>query len=351
MNFIEQLQMKDSTLCMFLDSMYDAVYVVDKERKIVYWNTSAENMTGFKKEDVMNKRCSDDILNHIDENGILICRSACPIVKVMKSGNQCSLKVYPKAKNDKRFPVETHVSPIRNENGEIIGAIEVFRDISVFEEYRILQEKFNNLIRKYVSTTTYDEVLSRIHSSNQTNEPRLLDLSVLYLDVVDFTGFSEKNSPQIVVKMLNDLFGLCEVITKECYGDIDKFIGDAIMAIFSDANDAVNSALKIVHIALADMNKIRLENNEQPISIRIGINSGILLQGDIGTIDRKDLTVIGDTVNTAARIEKAAPKDKILISEATMSRLNKNFAKRFIFFEMFQLKGKKELIKTFVSVD
>jgi PAS domain S-box-containing protein len=350
MNFFEQLKDDKSTLCLLLDSMYDGVYIVGKDRKIVFWNRSAAEMTGHKKEEVMGKFCSDDILNHIDANGVLICRAGCPIIKAMQSGVQYQLKVYPKSKDGKRFPVETHVSPIKDENGYVIGAIEIFRDISVFEDYRILQEKFNKLIKKYVSSTTYEDVLSRIRSDGQQQETRLLDLTVLYLDIVNFTGFSEQNTPQNVVGMLNDLFGLCEVITKESYGDIDKFIGDAIMAVFNDANDAVDSALKIIGTGLPELNKIRLENNEQPIQIRIGINSGLLLQGDIGTLDRKDLTVIGDTVNIAARIEKAAQPGKILISEATMSRLNELNAKKFIFFDDYKLRGKEKTIKTYISM-
>ena len=168
--FIELLQDKNSLISTTLNSLYDGVYVVDKERRIVFWNKAAFEITGYAAEDVTGHRCSENILNHIDENGILLCRNACPIVNVMKSGKSCSHKVYPKHKTGKRFPVETHISVIHDHNGEVIGSIEVFRDITHQEEFRILQEKFNGLIRKYVSNKTFSEIYSRLSSSTLTNE-------------------------------------------------------------------------------------------------------------------------------------------------------------------------------------
>lgn len=336
-------------LSIVLDSIYDAVYVVDRQRKIIFWNLAAEKMTGYSKAEVMGKRCSDDILNHIDENGMLLCRSACPIVRAFASEKPLDAKVYPKAKDGRRFPVDTHISVIRDEDGQIVASIEVFRDISLQEEYRILQEKFNAMIKKYVSSTTFEEIKDRLNANTSGSEPRMMDLTVFYLDVVNFTGFSEANTPSEVVKLLNELFGICDVITRECFGDIDKFIGDAIMAVFNDANDAVRAALKILQNSMPLMNNIREENHEQQVSVRIGINSGMLLQGDIGTLERKDLTVIGDTVNIAARLEKSSPTNRLMISEATFSRLDKDLANLFEYHGSLDLKGKTEPIKTFVN--
>lgn len=348
MDFLEQLA-QPSDLTRLLDSIYDGVYIVNRQRKIIHWNKAAEQMTGYTKDEVMGKSCGDNILNHIDENGMLLCRSACPILKVFSSGEPLDTKVYPKAKDGKRFPVETHISLVYDEAGQVIASIEVFRDISQQEEYRILQEKFNSMIRKYVSSTTYSDVKARLNSDNHQHKPQVQDLTVFYLDIVNFTSFSENNQPEDVVNMLNELFGICEVITKECFGDIDKFIGDAIMAVFSDANDAVRAALQIINRSLPEMNRIRQENHEKPIQVRIGINSGLLLQGDIGTLDRKDLTVIGDTVNIAARLEKTSLPDRLLISEATHSRLSRELAGSFTEYQSLELKGKTELILTFIN--
>ncbi len=331
-----------------LDCIYDGVYIVNPDREIVFWNRGAEQITGYKKEKVTGFWCGDNILNHIDENGILLCRGGCPIVQTMKDGKPIEMKVYPKHQDGHRFPVETHISCLRDDEGNILGVIEVFRDISHQEEYRILQEKFKNLIKRYVSTTTFDEIQSRIINNSDINNPRILDMSVLYLDIINFTGYTENRNPQEVVEMLNDLFGICEVITREHFGDIDKYIGDAVMAVFSDANDAVRAAEKMLTIGLLIMNEIRAKEGLPEICVRIGINSGPVLQGDIGSFERKDLTVIGDNVNVASRVEKQAPSNRLMISEATLSRLEKREFDKFEAFGVIPVKGKSEPLKLFV---
>lgn len=302
-----------------LDSIFDGVYIVDKTRTIIFWNQGAEEITGYMAEEVEGRKCFDSILDHIDENGNLLCKGKCPLLQTLTTGKHVREKIYPLHRSGKRFPVMTHVAPIRDSEGNIIAAIEVFRDITEHEEFRILQEKFRKIIKKYVSSRTFEEVMEQVYS-NSNGEARIRDLTILYLDVVGFSSFSEMNPPEKIAEMLNNVFGICEVITKECHGDIDKFIGDAVMAVFVDANDAVTAARRILD-ALARMNQARHEHGEEPVLVRIGINSGNVIQGDIGTIERKDLTVIGDTVNTASRIQSIADPNTIIISEATHSRL------------------------------
>lgn len=348
MNLTDEIKDPGSHLYQLLQSLYDGVYIVSPKRLILHWNKAAEAMTGFMENEVLGRSCGDNILNHIDENGILLCRSKCPLQKAMDTGSKVSAKVYPKNKNGHRFPVETHITPLYDDEGQLFGAIEVFRDISHQEEYRILQEKFNSMIRKYVSSTTFTDIQERLKGNPDMGKPRIADLSVFYLDIVNFTTFSEHNSPEAVVAMLNDLFGICDVITKESFGDIDKFIGDAVMAIFTDANDAVRAAVKILEVSLPEMNRIRKENNEEEIAVRIGINSGLVLQGDVGTLDRMDLTVIGDAVNIAARVEKSSLPNRLMISEATLSRLAPDLRSEFTFHHSEVLKGKTEEIKIYV---
>ena len=109
----------NSVLVTVLNSIFDGIYVVDRDRKIIFWNRGAEEITGYSAEEVMGKRCSDDILNHIDENGVLLCRNSCPLVETLNTGQDIRAKVYPFHKNGRRFPVQTHIGPIRNDKGEI----------------------------------------------------------------------------------------------------------------------------------------------------------------------------------------------------------------------------------------
>lgn len=285
-------------------------------------------------------------MNHIDENGRLLCRGACPVARALATGETIRAKVYPLHKAGHRFPVMTHIAPLRDAEGHIIAAIEVFRDISQVEGFRILQEKFSKVVQKYVSHKTFEEMMAQARSGAE-GSAESLDLTIFYLDVVGFTPLSEKYPPQDVVRILNDLFGICEVITTERHGDIDKFIGDAVLAVFIDANDAVAAAHHILVDSLPHFNQIRAEAGQEPIRVRIGINSGIVLQGDIGSPERKGLTVIGDVVNTAQRIQTACEPNMLLFSEGTHARLSPETAQQFISQGEVHVRGKEIPVRVF----
>lgn len=162
----QELSRRDTPLGVVLDSLYDGVYIVDPRRRILFWNHGAEKITGFNASEVMGRRCADNILNHIDADGNLLCKSGCPLLKAIRTGQEIEAKVYPLYKDGQRFPTLTHVAPIRNETGEIIAGIEIFRDITLEEDFRHLQEKFNSLIKKYVSTATFDEVITQVQAGD-----------------------------------------------------------------------------------------------------------------------------------------------------------------------------------------
>lgn len=340
---IEYIRKKGTVLDFVLNGIADGVYIVDRQRKIIYWNDAAERITGYSKNEVLITGTSDDILDYSDENGKLFSADECPVQKALLCGETTERKLFPMHKTGKRIPVVAHVSPIRSEDGNIIAAIEVFRDISKDEELRILQEKFNSLIRKYVSSATVERVMAQVLSGTESKSKRR-DLTILYLDVVKFSTLSEKYPPEVAASYLNEIFSLCELITKECFGDIDKFIGDAIMAVFIDAEDAVNAAEQILE-ALQTLNRNNQHAGKETIGVRIAIHSGSVVQAEVGTIGRRDLTVIGDVVNTVAHIEKYVAPNSIYITEATLARLKKDY--RFHFNKRVPLKGKRDTVNVY----
>ncbi len=343
---IEDLTKEGALFRGLLDSIFDGVYVVDTKRRILLWNRGCEELTGYPSSEVMGRSCADDILNHIDENGELLCRKRCPILRCLRDGSRITAKVYPKHKAGRRFPVETHIAPIRNREGKIIAAVEVFRDVTLQEDYKALQEKFNRIARRYLSESAFEQIMEQAQTG-AAGSARSLDGTIVYLDIVGFTPLTEKRTPEEVVGILNHVFGICDVITREHHGDIDKFIGDAMLCVFVDANDAVRAAEKIAHEALPQYNALRREGGEEPVRVRIGINSGVVFQGDVGAADRKDLTVIGDAVNVTERIERLSPPGTFLISEATYARLEPDLAARFAFREEVTVKGKAEPIRVY----
>ncbi|HQO98315.1 MAG TPA: sensor domain-containing diguanylate cyclase [Anaerolineaceae bacterium] len=131
-----------------LDHLYDGVYFVDRERRITYWNHGAERITGYLAEQVMGRRCADNILEHVDAAGRLLCTGMCPLAASMLDGQQKEAHVFLRHADGYRVPVLVRVSPIRDENGRIIGAVEIFSDNSeLFHTQKRLEEMSQTVYR------------------------------------------------------------------------------------------------------------------------------------------------------------------------------------------------------------
>lgn len=111
-----------------LDQLYDGVYFVDTERRITYWNSGAERITGFTAGQVVGRRCSDNLLNHVDEAGTCLCRDLCPLQHAMDDGLPREAEVYLHHADGHRVPILVRVAPLRDAPGQIVGAVESFSD-------------------------------------------------------------------------------------------------------------------------------------------------------------------------------------------------------------------------------
>ena len=175
--------------------------------------------------------------------------------------------------------------------------------------------------------------------------------TVMFVDIRGFTAMSENALPNQVLQMLNEYFEMIVEVVFKHEGTVDKFVGDEIMVIWgapvSHADDpvrAVQAALEI-NAELARFNKNRLDAGKQEIKIGIGINTGNLVAGYIGSTRTMAYSVIGDTVNTASRLCSAAEADQIIISEETF-RLAGNFF-NVAEIDAIQAKGKNNPIRAF----
>lgn len=111
-----------------LDSVFEGVYYVDRERRITYWNRGAEDLTGYRAADVLGRRCLDGMLNHVDEAGCSLCQSACPLLRTMLDGRPREAPLYVHHRDGHRLPVSVRTAPIVDAAGAIIGGVEVFRN-------------------------------------------------------------------------------------------------------------------------------------------------------------------------------------------------------------------------------
>ncbi|MBI2731583.1 MAG: response regulator [Sphingobacteriales bacterium] len=191
------------------------------------------------------------------------------------------------------------------------------------ETLRAIKE--NNILKMYVDETVLNFMGSREYESSLM-ENESVEATVMFIDICSFTSISETTPADEVVKLLNNYFDVMvkEIIAQNGY--VDKFIGDAVMAVFRGnyhLDRAIDAALS-VRSKVAALPSVA--NNFSP-KVSIGINSGEMISGNIGsvTLKRLDYTVIGDTVNTAQRLQSVAKENQIMISEEAYQKVKESF--------------------------
>ncbi|HUR37829.1 MAG TPA: adenylate/guanylate cyclase domain-containing protein [Terriglobales bacterium] len=175
--------------------------------------------------------------------------------------------------------------------------------------------------------------------------------TIMFADIRGFTSLSEKMPPEQVVEVLNEYFTRVTDVIFDHGGMLDKYIGDAVMAVFgapiSKGNDGLNAVKAAIEIQrlVTEMNRDAASRKWPELQVGIGINTGIVTAGNIGSPKRLDYTVIGDTVNTASRLVSNAAGEQIIISVATAAEIGSGFNMTSL--PPLKLKGKAEPMAAF----
>jgi adenylate cyclase len=237
---------------------------------------------------------------------------------------------------------------------ELVAAVS--HQAAMFIEINILGKKIENEIvnRERLSRLLSPNVAQRIISGELIIEKGgslVKECTVFNSDIRGFTRMSEGTPAPVVVEMLNDYF---EVMVESIFkfeGTLDKFMGDGIMALWGapvahpdDAVRAVRSALEQMEV-LGRFNRRRLDENEPPIAVGIGVHTGELVAGYVGSSRALSYTVIGDTANTSARLCNIAQAGQIIVSETTQGRLGNRFEVEEL--PAALLKGKERPLRIF----
>lgn len=199
---------------------------------------------------------------------------------------------------------------------------------------------------RYVAREVVDEILKDPENLVLTGERR--DVTVLFCDIRGFTTTSEKLTPEEVVTLLNTFYTLMIDTTFKEDGTLDKFLGDGVMAVFGAPIYHQDHSLRAIRTALAmqagirGLSARRATEGKPPIAVGIGINAGDAVAGTVGTEERMEYTVIGDSVNLASRLESNSKAGQILISEQTYLKVQAAVEARSL--GRIKVKGKEEEI-------
>lgn len=176
-----------------LENLSDGIYYVDLNRQIVYWNRAAERITGFSREEVLCSHCYDNILNHIDANGLELCKEGCPITRAIQEDLSLEARVFLRTKDGHRKPVSVRVAPIKDSEGIIVGAVEIFTDNS---NYYLIREEMEALKREVytdeltrVGNRKYFEFI--INSKIFEVDTYRMSIGLIFFDIDNFKHFND----------------------------------------------------------------------------------------------------------------------------------------------------------------
>jgi class 3 adenylate cyclase len=203
------------------------------------------------------------------------------------------------------------------------------RDVSQSYKRTKEEEELRNRLSRYVGEHLVEKLISSKKDVFLENERR--EVTILFADIRSFTTITERMEAEEVVSMLNQFFGIMVDIIFKYNGILDKFVGDELMAVFglipsenSAPHDAIKAAIEMQD-ATEDLMKARAEQNKEAFQIGIGINTGSTIVGNVGSENRMDYTVIGDSVNVAGRLEHIAKGGEIIIGEETYDQTEGSF--------------------------
>lgn len=189
-----------------LEHLTEGVYYVDSDRRITYWNKAAEQITGYTRDEVVGRSCADNILRHIDENGVELCIGQCPLSDAVANGETHEQNIYLHHKEGHRVHVFTRVSPIYDDSNKVVGAVELFTDLSknthgelICELEKLKKEVYTDALTK-IGNRKYAEIMLERKISD-FKEQRI-PFSIFFIDIDHFKSVNDTYGHDIGDKVL-----------------------------------------------------------------------------------------------------------------------------------------------------
>jgi adenylate cyclase len=327
-----------------LQSMSNGVVTLNEDGRIVTCNVAGLHILRVTLENIRNKAAADFF---VGPNAWILDK-----IKSVEETLKSEITVDAQLSIDKdKVSVNLTVLPLMtvedNSQKKKLGSMLMIEDISS-------TKRMKATMSRYMDAAIADQLLAE---GEEVLGGKSVTATVLFSDVRNFTGISEELGAQGTVSLLNEYFTVMVECIQQQGGMLDKFIGDAIMAVFGlpmphddDEDRALRSAIGMI-TELGRWNVGRIAAGKKPVDMGIGLNTDVVVSGNIGSPKRMDYTIIGDGVNLASRLESACKQyaARILISEHTRCKLRGTYRIREVDFVV--VKGKQEPVAVYEVLD
>jgi adenylate cyclase len=357
----EALSENESRLTQFLEAMPVGIFVVDGKGQPFYINSCGERILAQGLiSDVANEKLPEVYQFYGAGTNQLYPIDRQPMIRALR-GEVVRVDDAEIHGADWIVPIEVWATPIYDEGKNIVYAIAAFQDITERQQVEKERSQFTNELEKALAAEEkltdaygrfvphqflhflgYESILD-VKLGDQVQK----EMSVLFSDIRDFTTLSETMNPEENFQFINAYLSRMEPAIAENYGFIDKYIGDAIMALFDGCADhAVKAGIAMLE-QLNEYNTTRSRPDRPLLQIGIGINTGSLMLGTVGGQNRMDSTVISDAVNLASRIENLTKEYGVsmLITHNTFIQLEEVYDLRLI--DRVKVKGKSRMVTVY----
>jgi len=254
-----------------VDNLNDGLYIVDRDRVIQYWNKAAERISGFTAAEVVGKSCSANILTHVDGDGNNLCKGMCPVAMTIADGEARDAEIFLHHKDGHRVPVSVRTSTLTDENGDVIGCVELFTDLSSLKaiELRIkeLEEMalLDNLTRLANRNYIEKELFVRFEETKRFGVP----FGILYMDIDDFKNFNDSYGHDVGDRVLQFVADTL-VRNSRPFDVIGRWGGDEFVGIMRNVSRRQLTYLGNRLRTLVEASYIQTESEKLHVSISIG---------------------------------------------------------------------------------
>ena len=262
-----------------LDSLFDGVYFVDVERRITYWNRGAEILTGYSASEALQRHCYDNFLVHVDEIGCALCTNGCPLTATLRDGQRREADVFLRHKAGHRVPVCVRVAPITDRSGRIVGAVEVFSDVSAQKQAERRVHELEGMAFRDSSTGLANRRYIELKAKQSLEEFQQFGRSfgLLMFDVDHFKQVNDRHghdAGDAVLKAVSD------TMTRGLREDdiVGRWGGEEFLAILFDVNAVkLRDLAERCRMLVAESGALR---GESWIYVTVSVGATLVTQGD-----------------------------------------------------------------------